>query len=109
MFLDVVRAAVTKCFPMPASYVPDCPQPNPANATNLSWSLEGDPIAGAVVSFDPDANIYLVVGKVTSRVQYDPVLLGIALPHVDNTYEEPYHGQLFWSGQEPVLVTLVGP
>jgi hypothetical protein len=51
---DQVAQAFTKCAAVQAENVADCPQQAPDIAiTNVHWTLTGDVLSGATVSFDP--------------------------------------------------------
>ena len=104
---DVVRAALAKCAQMTVASPPDCPQTVNANASNVSWSIQGDPMAGSAVAFDPATDSFQVAGRMTLRYQYDSSLLGIAL-HNDGVSDYPFTAHLFWDGQQPILVTIDG-
>jgi hypothetical protein len=105
--LDLVRAALAKCGRMTVASPPDCPQTIGRSATNVSWSLQGDPMTGSAVSFDPEIESFLVAGRVTLGYQYDTSLLGIAL-HNEGVSEYPFTAHLFWDGKQPILVTIFG-
>src|SRR4029077_16783453 len=58
---DQVAQAFAKCAAVEAENVADCPQQAPDVAiTNVHWTLTGDVLSGATVSFDPTTGLYTV-------------------------------------------------
>ena len=105
--LDAVRPALVTCAAAMVAKPADCPQTINANATDVQWTLQGDPLAGATVTFDPDADLFKVAGRLTMGVSYNSSLLGIGL-HTDSSAIFPFTADLFWDGSKPVLVTIQG-
>lgn len=107
VILDAVRAGLVKCGQATVADPPDCPQVIFADASNVSWSIQSDPMGDSAVAFQPQADSFVVAGRVTMHYRYDSSLLGIAL-HNDNSAEYPFTAHLFWDGQHPILVTIFG-
>jgi hypothetical protein len=103
--LDVVRTGLVACAQAALATPPDCPQTVYADTSNVQWTLQGDPMAGASVAFDPDADLFKVVGRITLGYSYDSSLLGIGL-HTDSSAIFPYTAELLWAAEKPLLVTI---
>lgn len=105
--LGVVGPALQKCIATAEANPPDCPQAVYASASNVQWTLQGDPLAGATLSFDPSLSLFKVQGRMTVGLSYDSSILGVGL-HNDTSEVVPYTAELFWDGQKPVLVAILG-
>jgi hypothetical protein len=103
---DQVAQAFTKCAAVQAENVADCPQQAPDIAiTNVHWTLTGDVLSGATVSFDPVTGLYTVHGNFSMSVSY--VWLD-QFSRSGNSYVKAYNARLFWDGQIFHLVTIEG-
>jgi hypothetical protein len=103
---DLVAAAMTQCATVQAEYVADCPQRAPdAGLSNVRWTLNGDPIAGATVSFEPNSGVFTVHGNFNMSVSY--YWLG-SHPKSGNSYITAYDAHLLWDGQNLQLVNIDG-
>ena len=103
---DLVATAMTQCATVQAEYVADCPQRAPdAGLSNVRWTLNGDPIAGATVSFDPSTGLFTVHGNFSMSVSYN--WLG-SHPKSGNSYITAYDAHLLWDGQSLQLVNVDG-
>jgi hypothetical protein len=103
---DQVAQAFTKCAAVQAENVADCPQQAPDIAiTNVHWTLTGDVLSGATVSFDPTTGLYTVHGNFSMSVSY---LWLDQFSRSGNSYVKAYNARLFWDGQSFQLVTIEG-
>ncbi len=103
---DQVAQAFTKCAAVQAENVADCPQQAPDIAiTNVHWTLTGDVLSGATVSFDPATGLYTVHGNFSMSVSY--VWLD-QFSRSGNSYVKAYNASLFWDGQGFQVVTIEG-
>jgi hypothetical protein len=102
---DLVAKAFTQCTAARAQYVADCPQVLlEAGPSNVSWSMTGDPIAGASVTFDPNNGLFTVHGNFNMTASY--TWFGSAKSMSSLT--PAYDAYLFWDGQGLQLVTISG-
>jgi hypothetical protein len=100
-----VKAAVTvafqACTAAPADGSPDCPQYDFVyQATNFHWTLKGDPLAGATVSFDSDKGFWKVTGNYTFHDSYDQTYSG----HHENDRSGTYSAYAVYDGTKVVSV-----
>jgi len=103
---DQVAQAFTKCAAVQAENVADCPQRAPDIAiTNVHWTLTGDVLSGATVSFDPATGLYTVHGNFSMSVSY---LWLDQYSRSGNSYVKAYNARLFWDGQSFQVVTIEG-
>jgi hypothetical protein len=103
---DQVAQAFTKCAAVQAENVADCPQQAPDIAiTNVHWTLTGDVLSGATVSFDPATGLYTVHGNFSMSVSY---LWLDQYSRSGTSYVKAYNARLFWDGQGLQLVTIEG-
>jgi len=102
---DLVSKALTACAGLQLQSPPDCPQQIvAAGASNVHWSLSGDPLAGATVTFDQKSGVFTVHGTFAMSASYD--WLGNA--ETGSSYYPAYDALLCWDGQALVLVTIQG-
>jgi hypothetical protein len=103
---DLVATAIAQCATVQAEYVADCPQRAPdAGLSNVRWTLNGDPIAGATVTFDPNSGILTVHGNFNMSVSY--YWLG-SHPKSGRSYITAYDAHLLWDGQNLQVVNIDG-
>jgi hypothetical protein len=102
---DLVSRALQQCALQKLQIPPDCPQTIIlAAATNFRWTLSGDPMANATVTFDQQSGVFTVHGAFAMSAAYD--WFGNA--ENDKSFYANYNGLLFWDGQSLVLVTIQG-
>lgn len=102
---DLVASALRHCASISALKPADCPQGLiSAYAENVHWTLSGDPLAGASVSFDPATGIITVKGAFQMTANYS--ISGY--PSSDSSYYDHYYASLLWDGQALQLVTIAG-
>jgi hypothetical protein len=102
---DLVSKAMTACAGLQLQFPPDCPQQIvAAGASNVRWTLSGDPIASATVTFDQKSGIFTVHGRFAMSASYD--WLGNA--ETQSSFYPAYDAILCWDGQALVLVTIQG-
>jgi hypothetical protein len=100
---DIVSKALTQCAGLQLQIPPDCPQQIiAAGAYNVRWTLSGDPMAGATVTFDQKTGVFTVHGSFSMSASYD--WLGNA-ENAPSAYPA-YDALLCWDGQAFVLVTI---
>lgn len=103
---DLVARAFGQCAAAQAQNVADCPQELvEAGPTNISWSMIGDPLAGASVMFDPNSGLYTVHGNFNMTASYTT---WYGSPRSMNSLTPAYDAYLFWDGQGLKLVTISG-
>jgi hypothetical protein len=103
---DLVTKGFAQCISVSAEFVSDCPQAAPdAIITDVHWSLEGDPLAGATVNFDPDTGLLTVHGNFSMAVSYK--WFG-NFARSGHSYIKAYDAHLFWDGQSLQLVNIDG-
>jgi hypothetical protein len=100
---DIVSKALTQCAGLQLQIPPDCPQQIiAAGAYNVRWTLSGDPLASATVTFDQKTGVFTVHGSFSMSASYD--WLGNA-ENAPSAYAA-YDALLCWDGQAFVLVTI---
>jgi hypothetical protein len=72
--------------------------------SNVSWSLSGDPLSAATVSFDQGSGVFTVQGNFNMTSTY---FIG-AYPSTRSSYTTLYRAFLYWNGQAFELVTIGG-
>lgn len=103
---DLVSKGFVQCASDSAEFVADCPQAAPdIIITDVHWSLEGDPLAGATVNFDPDTGLLTVHGNFSMAVSYKWFGNYARSGH---SYIKAYDAHLFWDGQGLQLVNIDG-
>jgi len=100
----LVGPAFRRCAAVLAADVANCPQALLSIATNVRWTLIGDPLANATVNFDPSNGQFTVQGKFNMAVSY----LFLGYPKKDSSFTTKYVAYLFWNGQSLQLVTITG-
>jgi hypothetical protein len=102
---DLVSKALTACAGLQLQFPPDCPQQIvAAGASNVRWTLSGDPIASATVTFDQKSGIFTVHGRFAMSASYDWLGNG----ETASSFYPAYDALLCWDGQALVLVTIQG-
>lgn len=104
---DLVAAALAKCAAATTAQVNDCPQLTTlsiVDATNVRWTLSGDPLAGSTVTFDGDTSLLRVAGDFSMTIDFD-----MAGSHYQGaSAAKRYEADLFWDGSALQLVTVQG-
>jgi hypothetical protein len=115
--LAAVRDAFRACFHLPPPptdpSIPNCPQNETTdpNTTTASWTLIGDPLQGALVSFDPQHGNVVVTGNYAAELHYEVKIPGN--PYYYNTgshtksHRGSYTATLAWNGQGIDLIKVV--
>jgi len=75
-----------------------------AGPTNVRWTLSGDPLVAATVSFDQKTGLIGVHGNFQMSVSYD----WFGNPRSGSSLSNAYEAYLFWDGQNLKLVTIQG-
>jgi len=102
---DIVSKALAHCASLQGLKPADCPQGLiSAYATNVHWSLSGDPMAGASVAFDENTGVFTVTGSFQMNASYQ--ISGY--PSSDSSYYDHYYAYLLWNGQALQVVTIAG-
>jgi hypothetical protein len=101
---DLVAQTFKRCAAVRAQSVADCPQALISIASNVRWTLVGNPLSGASVNFDPNSGQFTVSGSFAMTVSYD--FLGY--PKTDSSFNTTYVADLFWNGKSLQLVTITG-
>ena len=102
---DLVTKAFTKCAVASGLSPADCPQVLLSGvADNVRWKLMGDPLAGALVSFDSKTGILTVHGA----FEMTPTFTINGYASTSRSYYDHYYARLLWDGQALQLVTIVG-
>ena len=114
--LTAVRAGFDDCvtiqFPAPQPAIPDCPQFTYTDdrATSATWTLNGDPMQGALVNFKPESGEFTVTGSYDMNLHYvvggDPSYLKYG-PH-DWRATGSYTATLIWDGKALELLDIAG-
>jgi len=100
----LVAQAFKRCAAVRAQSVADCPQALISVASNVRWSLVGDPLSAATVDFDQNSGQLTVHGNFVMNVSYS--FLGY--PKTDRSFNTNYVAYLFWNGAGLQLVTIDG-
>ena len=102
---DLVAKGFAQCAAISAETVANCPQAAPdAIIANVHWGLDGDPVAGAAVSYDGKTGLVTVHGNFSMSVSY--TWFGSARNR--SSYVTAYDASLFWDGQALQLITIDG-
>jgi hypothetical protein len=103
--LTIVAKGLATCAKATGPYTADCPQDlvSPV-AENVHWKLTGDPTKTASVTFDAATGIFTVSGPLDMTASY--TINGY--PTSDRSAYTSFDAQLFWDGQQFVLVTIQG-
>jgi hypothetical protein len=96
-----VAALFQACTAAPADGSPDCPQYDFVyQAANFRWTVKGDPLAGANVSFDADKGFWKVTGNYTYHDSYDQPYFG----HRESDRSGTYSAYAIYDGAKVVAV-----
>jgi hypothetical protein len=102
---DLVTKAFAQCAGSRAASQADCPQGLAVpDVSNVSWTLSGDPLSTATVSFDPQSGLFTVQGTFNMTTKY--YVQGY--PYTRPSYTSTYKADLLWDGQALQLVTISG-
>jgi hypothetical protein len=102
---DVVTQGFAQCVKSTADVAADCPQQLiDLQVSNVSWSMSGDPLAGATISFDSSSGLITVQGSNPMAASYRSV----GKPTTKASFTRTYKAYLLWDGQTAQLVTIVG-
>ena len=83
----------------------DCPQRLSApDSSNVSWTLNGDPVGGSSVTFDQNSGLFTVKGNFAMTANFD--ISGY--PYSRPSYNTTYEAYLLRSAQALQLVTISG-
>lgn len=115
MVIAAVSAGFRECVaikpPLPPNPVtPGCPQQSPGldpNTVSAQWRINGDPMQGAVVAFDPEKGDFVATGSYDMTV--DSVIAGVpyAGPRT-NRETGTYSATLIWDGHQLTLLNIAG-
>jgi hypothetical protein len=101
----LVNQGFARCAKSTTAATSDCPQEIvDYEPHNISWSMSGDPLAGATISFDSNTGLITVRGSDTMTASY--VTAGSAKS--DSSFTRSYVAYLLWDGQGLQLVTILG-
>ena len=102
---DLVTKAFAACASAKSWAPADCPQRLSApDASNVGWTLNGDPVGGSSVTFDQNSGLLFVKGNFAMTANFD--ISGY--PYSRPSYNTTYEADLFWDGQALQLVTISG-
>jgi hypothetical protein len=102
----IAAAGIRACAAVSSGNPADCPQGWPfPGGTNFSWTLNGDPMAGATVDFNQDSGLFTVQGHFSMTAHYS--IAGYAVYSHDSP-TTTYNALLYWDGQKLVLITIAG-
>lgn len=103
--LALARKGLVHCATVRAEAVPNCPQvPPDFGITNVRWTLVGDPLVGATVSFDSNTGVFTVHGGFEMSVSYR----FFGYPRTGSSWHKGYYAHLLWDGQALQLVNIDG-
>jgi hypothetical protein len=102
---DVVSKAFAKCAQAQAMVQADCPQliARPF-ADNVRWTLNGDPLGSATVSFDSNTGAFKVRGDFSMTASFR--ISGY--PSSGDSATTTYDAYVLWDGQSLQVVTIGG-
>lgn len=102
---DAVAKGFAQCTKSSVDFLADCPQELiDLEVSNISWSMRGDPLAGATINFDSSTGLISVHGNVAMTASY----LSVGYPKSGASFTRTYAAELLWDGQGLQLVTIVG-
>ena len=102
---DLVSKAMAQCAAARIDYPPDCPQQLVAvDISNLRWTLNGDPVTPATVTFDDQSGEVTVHGPFNMQADYS----SFGVSHSDRSLTHTFNAVLMWTGQALQLVTIEG-
>jgi hypothetical protein len=103
--LALARKGLVQCAAVRAEFVTNCPQVPPYfGITNVRWTLVGNPLVGATVSFDSNSGVFTVHGSFEMSVSYH--LFGF--PRTGSSWHNGYYAHLLWDGQALQLINIGG-
>jgi len=101
----LVSKAFATCAQAQASEQADCPQQLiRAIADNVRWTLNGDPLASATVTFDAQSGVFKVHGNFSMTASFQ--INGY--PTSGDSSTVSYDAYVLWDGQSLQLVTIAG-
>ncbi|WP_338176044.1 hypothetical protein [Candidatus Dormiibacter inghamiae] len=103
----LVKDALQKCASATIVNPTDCPQNTSRDSTNLKnirWTLNGDPVSDATVSWDGEHQTFAVIGHYDMTLEYDE--LGTHMRTQSST--KLYQAKLIWDGNAYQLITIEG-
>jgi hypothetical protein len=105
--LAQVKARFDQCATAAVPTPAGCPQSVYTLGTlaNFRWRIEGDPAAGARVSFDGTQSLYRVAGSYSMTATYDETYPYQPTFHRSNPSTGTYTADVFWDGEKPVFVS----
>jgi hypothetical protein len=90
--------------------IPGCPQivtyPEASGVTRAQWTLDGDPVQGALASFDTAHGNFTVSGAFRMTLSYDVSSTGIADGSHTAHSAGRYVATLVWDGSKLVLASI---
>jgi hypothetical protein len=102
---DVVSKAFAACAQAPVTAEADCPQDLiRAIADNVRWTLNGDPLASATVTFDSQTGVFKVHGNFSTTASFQ--INGYTTSGDSGT--TTYDAHVLWDGQSLQVVTIAG-
>jgi hypothetical protein len=106
---DAIRAAaLTKfksCAGITTASDTDCPQSGESyGASNIHWTLTGDPTTDSTVDFDDATGEFKLKGSYRIHLSYDSDLYG----HQETDDSGPYTAHLVWDGQHATCIYING-
>jgi hypothetical protein len=102
---DAVSKAFAKCAQALAMAQADCPQLIfRVLADHVRWTLNGDPLASATVSFDSNTGAFRVRGNFSMTASYQ--ISGYA--YSGDSATTTYDASVLWDGQALEVVTIGG-
>ncbi len=102
---DLVTKAFAACASAKSATPADCPQRLSApDVSNVSWTLNGDPVGGSSVTFDQTSGLFTVKGNFAMTANFD--ISGY--PYSRASYNTTYEADLLWDGSALQLVTISG-
>jgi hypothetical protein len=114
--LSAVKSGFQECVTIPAPptfpSIPNCPQQHSTDpyATSAQWVLDGDPMQGALVSFDPKSGDLTVGGNYAMKLTYQVNLPGDPGYGYNGTHGAAasggYSAVLAWDGNKLQLLKI---
>ncbi|MHB8589380.1 MAG: hypothetical protein ACYDA0_11080 [Candidatus Dormibacteraceae bacterium] len=102
---SLVAAGLANCAKSTAEYLADCPQKLiDVLPTNITWSMTGDPMAGASVNFDSSTGIFSVHGNLPMTASYQSGWFS----KTRASFATSYTAFLLWDGQAFQLINIQG-
>jgi hypothetical protein len=104
---DVVRQAFATCAAATSLGPPDCPKytdtqsPYGSRFVNVTWSLTGDPLAQAHVTFEGGSGLFNVTGPFSMQVRYERV--AVSNYHLQGSVDGTFLASVIWNQGKPVM------